>query len=146
MSIRHSAGRATGAVVLLLVLLSGLGAWNYHRNWQLEKQTEQNRPYKNYAVADLEKLRAAYQAELKGVRAEFDSARRNRARPARDAGSIAANVAQFSRTARASDAIRDAAANVADREGQIEQLTRELDLRAQLGEGLMVHFKRLTTI
>jgi len=80
------------------------------------------------------------------VRAEFDSARRNRARPARDAGSIAANIDQFSRTARASDAIRDAAANVAEREGQIQQLTRELDLREQLGDGLMIHIKRLTTI
>jgi hypothetical protein len=131
---------------LLLVVLIGLGAWNYHRNWQIEKATEGSRPYKGYAVADLEALRAAYESELGGVRAKFDAARRNRSRPARDVGSIAGNVEQFANTARASSAIRDAAAGVSEREKQIQQLKRELDLRSQFGEGFALHLRRLTTI
>jgi hypothetical protein len=146
MSHRHSAGRTTGTLALLLVLLSGLGAWNYHRNWEIEKATEGNRPYHNYKEADLVSLRSAYESELAGVRAEFDAARRKRARPARDVGSIAGNVAQFSSTARASIAIRNAAAGVAERESQVKELTRELDLRAQFGQGMARHIKRLTTI
>ena len=44
------------------------------------------------------------------------------------------------------DAIRMAAANVAEREDQIKELERELDMRSRFGEGLDRHFKRLTTI
>jgi len=143
---RRQAGRATGSIVLLLVLLSGLGGWNYHRNLEIERQTEGVRPYKSYAVSDLESLRQAYAAELEGVRAEFASAKRKRTRPSRDIGSIAGNVQQFAQTSATSRSIRDAAAGVAEREGQLSELDRELDLRARFGQGLMRHVKRLTTI
>jgi hypothetical protein len=35
---------------------------------------------------------------------------------------------------------------VVEHEGQIEQLERELVIRAQFGEGLARHLRRLTTI
>lgn len=146
MSDRMRAGRATGSVLLLLVLLSGLGAWNYHRNWQIEQATEGTRPYQSYAVADLEALRDAYQAELEGVRARFDAAKRERRRPTRELGSIAENVEQFQRTTRTSQTIRAAAAGVAEREKQISELDRELELRERFGVGFARHLKRLTTI
>jgi hypothetical protein len=79
--------------LLLLVLVSGLGAWNYHRNWQIERETERTRPYSSYSVEDLEALREAYAGELQGVRARFEQAKRNRVRPQRDVGSISDNVA-----------------------------------------------------
>jgi len=146
MSHRSQSGRATGSIMLLLVLLSGLGAWNYHRNWQIEIETEGHRPYRSYAVADLDALREAYASELVGVRAQFDAAKRNRKRPSRELGSISDNVAQFQRTTRASSAIRDAASGVADRQAQVAELDRELDIRTRFGVGLMRHVKRLTTI
>jgi len=143
---RSQAGRATGSLLLLLLLVSGLGAWNYHRNWQIERATERDRPYSSYSVQDLEALREAYAGELEGVQARFEQAKRNRVRPQRDAGSISDNVAQFQRTTRKSAAIRDAAAGVADRQSQIAELDRELALREQFGVGIMRHVKRLTTI
>ncbi|MBJ18081.1 MAG: hypothetical protein GY910_24665 [bacterium] len=146
MSLRLQAGRATGSILLLLVLLSGAGVWNYHRNLQIEKLSGERRPYESYAVADVEALRAAYASELYGVRARFDAAKRKRIRPKRDVGSFSDNVAQFQRTAQTSAAIRDAAAGVADRQDQIAELERELDLRERFGVGLMRHVKRLTTI
>ena len=146
MSHRSQAGRATGSLLLLLVLVSGLAAWNYHRNWQIERETERSRPYRSYAVEDLEALREAYAGELEGVRARFEQAKRSRMRPQGDVGSIAGNVAQFQQTTRKSAAIRDAAAGVADRQSQIAELDRELSLREQFGEGMMRHVKRLTTI
>jgi hypothetical protein len=146
MSLRHQAGRATGSIVLLLLALTVAGGWNYHRNWQIEKASESSRPYQNYALRDLESLRDAYASELAGVRANFHAAQRKRARPVGDVGSIAGNVEQFQKTARASSAIREAAAGVAQREGQIEELDRELEIRSQFGKGFIRHAKRLTTI
>lgn len=146
MTHRYQAGRAMGSFVLLLLVLSIAGGWNYNRNMQLEKATEGDRPYRNYAVADLESLRDAYASELKGVRANFDSAKRRRARPTGDVGSIAGNVQQFQNTTRASSAIRDAAAGVVESEGQIETIERELGIRSQFGEGFARHIKLLTTI
>ncbi len=146
MSHRRRSGRASGQVLLLLALLSGAGAWNYHRNWQVEQETEGLRPYAAYARDDLVALRDAYAAELTGARDRFDRARRQRVRPQGDVGSIAENVDQFAETTRASRRIRDAAAGVAEREGQIAELDRELELRDRFGVGLMRHVKRLTTI
>jgi len=146
MSKRRQAGNSAGPLVLLLLLLVGLGGWNYHRNWQIEKESERKRPYKGYSVSDLEALREAYASELDGVRSRFDLAKRQRSRPTRDKASIADNVEQFDRTARASAAIRNAAGAVAEREGQVAEVERELALRASLGQGLQRHLKRLTTI
>ncbi len=143
---RNQAGRATGSLVLLLLILGVAGGWNYHRNLQFEKATEGLRPYQAYSIEDLESLRDAYAGELRGVRANFDAAKRNRARPVADMGSIAGNVEQFKQTARASGAIRLAAANVVEREEQIVELDRELELRSRFGQGIDRHIKRLTTI
>ncbi len=145
MNERHQAGRATGSLLLLLLVLGVAGGWNYHRNWQIEQATDGKRPYQSYAEQDLESLRAAYTQELQGVRADFDSARSQRARGVRDVGSIAGNVAQFQQTTRASSAIRDAAASVAERQGQIEEIDREIELRNRFGQGLARHLKRLTS-
>jgi hypothetical protein len=143
---RRRAGNATGPLVLLLLLLVGGGGWNYYRNWQIEKETEGTRPYKAYAVADLETLRGAYGSELETTQARFDEARSRRERPSLNGGSMAENVEQFRRTSRASAAIRDAAADVAERKSQIAELDRELELRSRFGSGLRRHLKRLTTI
>jgi hypothetical protein len=143
---RHRAGNATTSLVVLLLVLVVTGGWNYHRNWQAEKATESSRPYRSYAVADLASLRDAYASELAGIKAKFDSARRRRARPAGDVGSIAGNVEQFQKATRASSAIRRAAADVVQQESQIAALDRELEIRSRFGQGFARHMKRLTTI
>jgi hypothetical protein len=76
----------------------------------------------------------------------FDSAKRRRARPVGDIGSIAGNVEQFRKTTRASSAIRAAAAGVVEGEKQITAVDRELEIRSQFGQGFARHMKRLTTI
>ena len=146
MTHRNQAGRATGSLVLLLLGVTVAGGWNYHRNLQIEKASDGNRPYQSYTEDDLTALRAAYDQELKGSQANFDSAKSNRSRPQSDLGSIAGNVEQFQNTTRASSAIRDAAARVTDRESQIGAIDRELTMRSEFGEGLARHIKRLTTI
>ena len=146
MNSRRESGRATGSVLILLVLVSGLGASNYHRNWTIEKQTEGLRPYEAYSSADLESLREAYQGELGSVEARFNAEKRKRVRPQGDKGSISGNVDQFAQTAATSRRIRAAAANVSEQRGEIAELDRELELRSRLGVGMMRHVKRLTAI
>lgn len=143
---RRTAGRASGSLLFLLVLLAGAGGWNYHRNLEIERQSEGHRPYEGYATEDIEALRAAFEAELAGSQARFAAAKRQRTRPKGDLGSVSGNVAQFAQTAQTSRAIRRAAAGVAEQQVELEELDRELQLRANLGQGLMRHVKRLTTI
>lgn len=142
----RAAGVATGSLLLLLLVVAGLGGWNYHRNWQLEQATEGPRPYESYAVEDLRALREAYSTELERLQARFEAARRSRVRPKGDRGSIGDNLAQFNETSRISTRIRDAAAEVAARQDQILELDRELAIRARLGGGLMKHARRLVSI
>ncbi|MEE8165961.1 MAG: hypothetical protein V3T64_10365 [Myxococcota bacterium] len=143
---RFRAGGALASVVLLLLVLAGVGAWNYHRNLQIELQTEGPRPYENYAQMDLKALRSAYAADLEGVRAQLVHAKQQRARVSRNLDSISTNVLQFAQTTRTSTAIRDAAAAVAERASQIAELDKELEIRARFGKGMARHLKRLTTI
>jgi hypothetical protein len=146
MSHRDQTRRATGPLAFLLLLLIAAGGWNYHRNLQAEQASQDTRPYGNYSVDDLESLRDAYASELSGVQANFDSAKRNRARPVGDVGSIAGNVEQFQKTKRASSAIRAAAASVSERQEEIDALDRELMERTHFGQGLSRHLKRLIAI
>jgi hypothetical protein len=142
---RRVAGNTMGSLALILVILVGGGAWNYHRNYQLERSSEQGRPYSGYSVREVELLRDAAAAELEAARARFERARRGRAGTARDLGSVASNVRQFDRTTRASGAIRDAAADVAERESLKAALDRELAVRSEMGAGMDIHLRRLTT-
>ena len=143
---RLRAGGALGSAVALLLVVAAAGAWNYHRNLQIELQTEGPRPYKSYVQMDIEALRSAYAAELAGGRAPHVHAKQQRGRVSRDIGSIAENVEQFAQTTRTSTAIRDAAADVAERESQIAELDEELQMRVRFGKGMARHLKRLTTL
>jgi hypothetical protein len=146
MSDRRRAGNSTGTLVLLLLLIAGAGAWNYHRNLQLEKATEGDRPYRSDATSDLEALRSAYAMELESVRADLAHKKAQRGQISRNEGSIAKNVEQFAQTAHTSSAIREAAGNVAERQSQIEELDKELGVRARFGQGLQRHLTLLLTI
>lgn len=145
-SSRRQSGKALGSIVLLLLLASGIGAWNYRRNLALEAQQEGHRPYAGYATEDLESLRAAYSAELTGSEARFAQAQQQRVRPQGDKGSISGNVAQFEQTARNSQRIRRAAAGVANRQNEIDALDKELQLRADKADLVALHVRRLTSL
>lgn len=143
---RRTAGRANGSLLFLLFLLAGAGGWNYHRNLEIERQSEGHRPYESYSTEDIQALRAAFESELAGSEARFEAVKRQRSRPKGDLGSVSANVAQFAQTAQTSRVIRRAAADVAEQQNEIGELDRELMRRANLREGLMRHVRRLTTI
>lgn len=142
---RRIAGGTTSSLLLLLVLLVGAGAFNYHRNYQRERAGERGRPYASYSVREVQLLRDAAGSELAAAKARFERAQRGRAGNARDRGSLGDNARQFARTTRASEAIRSAAADVAEHEGLVGALDQELAARSALGAGMDRHLKRLTT-
>src|SRR5678816_3880836 len=71
---RRIAGNTTTSLLLLLVALLGVGAWNYYRNYQLERANEHGRPYSGYSTHEVELLRDAVAGELDATRARFERA------------------------------------------------------------------------
>ncbi len=142
---RRIAGNSTVTLALLLLVLLGAGAWNYQRNYRLERASELGRAYSGYSTHEVELLRDAVASELATARVRFDRAKRNRAGSARDRGTLAGNAAQFNRTARASDSIGNAASDVAERESLKAALDQELALRTGSSAGMALHLQRLTT-
>ncbi|MEZ4279421.1 MAG: hypothetical protein R3F21_07365 [Myxococcota bacterium] len=142
---RRVAGNSTGSLALLLAVLLGLGAWNYHRNYQLERESARERPYSGYSDRDVSLLRDAVFSELQASRERFERARKGRMSGARDRGSVGDNAVQFNRTTRASNAIRDAASVVAQQEATLAALDAELAHRAGIGDGAALHLRRLTS-
>lgn len=144
---RRRWGGGIGPVLVLLALLSGLGAWNYHRNWQLELEADGGRPYSAYSRSDVEALREAYQAELIVAQARFEAAHARRVRPQLEMGSFSQHVDQFSRTTHQSAGIRSAADSVSRQKQEIAHLERELSLRSPSGGAAWtVHLQRLVTL
>jgi hypothetical protein len=135
------ASQKSGRSVLLLVILAGLigaGAWNYDRN--LRKEEAAPRPYRGYADAQLTALLDAYEKELEGLRGRAS------------AGGVAAggqrlmdNVVAFERTRAAADAARMQQGDLAQREAIVRELRKEQQTRAQVGSGMAVHLRRLTS-
>lgn len=144
-NLRRTAGNTTTTLALLLSILVGAGAWNYHRNYQLEQQSEHGRAYSGYSTREVELLRDAVAGELEASRVRFERAKNRRMGSARDKGSLGANARQFDRTARASDAIQDAASTVAENQSLKSVLDEELALRSQTDAGTALHLKRLTS-
>jgi hypothetical protein len=131
-------------VALLLLIVVG-GAYNYQRNMQAEKSEQGARPFKGYATDDLSALRDAYDQEVAAYERTYAARQRQRVR-ATNSGAMNQQVDQFERVQRNSAALREATADVAEREAQLRAIERELELRLALGGGFSLHIKRLTRI
>ena len=135
-----------GALIPLLVVLlvlGGGGAWNYHRN--LERESHEDRPLRGYAEADLEKLLSAYEQEAKQASSRAGATRR--AKPRGMQGQlIGESVHEFERVQRASRRVRDANGDVAEVELMVERISQELRHRDQERDPTAIFLRRLTTI
>jgi hypothetical protein len=134
---------ALAPLLLLLLLLVGGGAWNYQRN--LARESQEDRPMRGYAEADLEKLLAAYRGEQDRL------ARRagvtHRARESDSSGRLVAeNVREFERVQRQSLRVRDAQGDLAEAELMVARIEQELARRDQERDPTAVLIRRLTTI
>lgn len=132
-------------MLLVLILVAGVGGWNYHRNWQIDKQQERTRPYSGYQTEDLEALLDAFKSDIGTSEARLRAAKSARGRVSRGQGMIADNVDQFAATTRTSSKIRNAAGDLAVQQSQVADLEKELAYRSSFGSGMQIHLRRLTT-
>ena len=138
MSSRSERGSA-GALVLVLALLVGAVAWNFHRN--LEAESREFRPYRGYAEADIDALIGAYEqaAEKAGTRYGRVAERRTEARAA---GDVMRNVEEFERVQSAGRTTRAAREDFAAARASLELLREERSRRAGERSKLRVFLRR----
>jgi hypothetical protein len=136
-------GSALPLLLLVLAVAVGGGAWNYHRNWQAEQAMP--RPYRGYDDAELAALIDAYEQEASALGARAASARRPEAQPAREGTLLGERVEAFEQARQAGERWRRLQGEAGRHEGVLEDLRAEQTLRAQLGSGLAVHLRRLTS-
>jgi len=140
----ESGGRgALVPLLVLLLLLGGGGAWNYRRN--LARESQEDRPLRGYAEADLQKLLGAYEQEQE--RATRRAGATRRAQPKEMPGQLVGEtVREFERVQRASQRVRDANGDLAETELMVEQIHQELQRRDQERDPMALFIRRVTTI
>jgi hypothetical protein len=138
--------RGTGrTLLLLLVLLGGLGgagAWNYQRN--LAKEQSVPRPWRAYEEEDLQAMAKAYRGEIERHEKAWQAARGVRPELGRSE-LLGERTADFEAVQEASSRTRALQREVLDRQVALEQIERELALRAGEKDAMALHLRRLTT-
>jgi hypothetical protein len=130
-------------LLVLLLLLVGAGTWNYRRN--LARESQEDRPYRSYAEADLEKLLSAYEQEAERAQRRADATRRATPRQT-GSGLVGESVREFERVQRASQRVRDAKGDLAESELMVERISKELARRDQERDKTALFVRRLTTL
>lgn len=138
MSKRSERGSA-GALVLVLLLLVGTVAWNFHRN--LAAESREFRPYRSYAEADVDALIAAYEQAAEKAGSRYDRVV-DRRTEAKGTGHVMGNVKEFERVQNAGRATRAAREQYADATASLEALRAERSRRASERSKLRVFLRR----
>jgi hypothetical protein len=140
---RNGGAGKTALLGLLLILLIVGGAWNYHRNYELEKQSRASRPLSGYSTDDLHALADAYHGEIASRSARYDAAKKAHVE-SHDRAYFDQQVQEFETVQRASNRTREAGAQVAEREASLKQVEAELAARGPERSEWQVHLDRLT--
>jgi len=135
--------RTVLGVVVLLVVIGGAGAWNYQRNLAAEEALP--RPWKGYAIEDIQALKEAYTEEIEQYSKQWDAARRQRVQ-ARDRDLVGDAAREFERVQGQAQRVRELGRELAEREATLEEIEEEIRLRKQLGSGWKLHWRRLTAL
>jgi len=139
---RKKKKKGRGKLIFLLVLLIGVSTWNYQRNAAIEEAKP--RPYKAYADAELEQLRAAYESQAAALSGRYAQASSQRA-GSREVKLVAEGVEQFQQVQRASRAVRDLGSQLSQEEASLRAIEEEQALRARLGGPVMTVLTRAFT-
>lgn len=148
---RSGKGGKGGSVTLLLMILAiagCLGAWNYHRNLELElaqREGEGARPFQGYSDEALEQLAAAYGEQADILERKYKASLERRTGVRDTDGLLAEKVEEFERVRKIGDSIRDATSEVADSEARLRQIRDEQAWRHNQNQWWL-HLKRLTSI
>ncbi|UCE85176.1 MAG: hypothetical protein JSU66_12600 [Deltaproteobacteria bacterium] len=131
-------------MLLALLLIAGVGgAFNYQRN--VAAEARQLRPYRSYSDADLTALLAAYRADADQLAERYVAAKQARSK-VRSGGLIDEQVREFERVQQRGAQVRDAGAQISMREADIADMEREMRLREQEQNRLMLFLRRVATL
>jgi hypothetical protein len=141
---RHSGGVLVPALVLLVLLIGG-GAWNYHRNLLREQAEDKPRPYKTYSDDNLVQLEEGYRIELTNFNKRFGSQRSRRV-AVQNRGLIGDQIDEFERVQKVARRTRELGGEAARLQSHLDFIAEERRLRANRPSELQLHLKRLTRI
>ncbi len=132
-----------GALAFLLVLLSGMGGWNYIQNTRIE--AAELRPYRGYSDADLEELIVAYEGQAEGRNQRYEAASAGKV-AIRGGGLFGAQVDEFERVQQISRERRELAGRVSDSEHALRLVREETKKREDDRPIYKLIFRRLITV
>lgn len=144
---KSGTGGGGGALPLIVVLLvmGTLGAWNYHRNLGLEEEQAGSRPFQGYSDTALVDLAAAYGEQADILERKYKASLQTR-RGVRDAdGLIMEQIEEFDRVQKIGSSIRVATSQVADSEARLRGIRHEQAWRRNESQWTL-HLRRLTSI
>lgn len=141
---RLEAGRGVVALLLLLAILAGAGAWNYRRNSQAEEE-EGYRPFRGYTDEAIAQLIEAYEDDHERTSERFEAAASRRVN-AEGKAYFGEQVQEFERVQRASKNTRALRDEIAESQTSLKLLREEASRRAREKQKLKVFFDRLLTI
>jgi hypothetical protein len=131
----ESKGSNAPLLLVVLLLLVGLSAWNYRRNAALE--SDATSPYATLSDRDLDVLIAAYRSEIQAMQGGGSG----RA-VVRDTNALHRGVREFERVQRASRSVREAGYELAEREGAVQALEQEKARRTGQAGGVWLTILR----
>ncbi len=140
---RRDAGAGTGMALVLLLALTGVGAWNFHRN--LTAEAAVYRPFRTHSDEKLMQLAGAFENQKDQVSAHYDVVAAQRA-TAQERSYFDQQVREFERVQRAGDAKKAVRAELATSTTTLKLLAEEERMRQMERNAVKLFFKRLLTI
>ncbi|MCH7644394.1 MAG: hypothetical protein IH974_06110 [Myxococcales bacterium] len=132
-----------GQTLILLVILSAAGGWNYHRNAVIEDAAP--RPYRGYSDQELNQMISAYQDEVEIQMARYRNSSVAKKVAVRGGGLLDDRIDEFERVQRLSKKRKESAYQVTENQILVEQLATERLTRERNRPIYKMIFRRLTT-
>jgi hypothetical protein len=137
------AGGGVVALLLLLAILVGAGAWNYRRNVMVED--DGYRPYRGYTDEAIEQLIEAYEGQHEQRSQRFEAAA-GRTVEVEGKPYFGGQVREFERVQRLSQSKRALRDEIAESQTSLKLLKEEAAKRARERQKLRLFFERLFTV
>jgi hypothetical protein len=133
--------------VVLVVGVVGFGFYNYNRNAGIEADLHKPRPYAQYSTADIAKLVAAYQADVKQSKARVASAPSgSSAIDRKDSSDVEGKADAFAGFQRENERWKEQRGHVMEQESELQKLLFEKSIRDRhLDDPVFVFKARLLT-
>lgn len=142
---RHQDGAIRGTALALLILV-GLGGWNYQKSYRADLENHRSLPFESYSTDDLQSLRFAYSEELERSQVIYGQRRSALGRggeKSAPSARLADRVAALERSQASAGALREARADLAQHEARLRDVDAELERRRQALPFLRLHLERL---